>query len=106
VLSQIRHGAAEDANEKADQRADARKENEQQQEHRHAAAPWVAGDELKVHRGNAEQSHKAEEAAEEAAGLQTAARWTWGGRWLAAGTHGRAARWLAGSTRYTASAGP
>jgi hypothetical protein len=66
VSSQIRYGAAEDANEKADQRAEAGQENEQQQEHRHTAAPWVAGDKLKVHRGHAEQPHEAEEAAEEA----------------------------------------
>ena len=96
VLSKVHHGGSEDANEKADQRAEAGKENKQQQEYRHAAAPWVAGDELKVHRGNAEQSHEAEEAAEDAARLQAAARWTWGGRWLAAGTHGQAARYLGG----------
>ena len=107
VLGQVYDRGAEDAGEKAEQGAETGKENQQQQEHRHAAAPRVAGDELKVHRGNAEQSHEAEDAAKEAAGLQAAARWTWGGRWLAAGTHGQDVRMSGGGEiRYTKSVGP
>jgi hypothetical protein len=106
-LSQVHYGRSDGANEKADQSAEAGQENKQQQEHRHAAAPWVAGDKLKVGCGNTEQPHEAEDAAEKAARLQAAARWTWGGRWLAAGTHGQAARLSGGGhIRYTASVGP
>jgi len=76
MLSEVHDRGSEDARKEADQAADAGKEQQQQQEHRYAAAPRITGDQLKIGGRHHEQSREAEDGPQHAANLQAATRRT------------------------------